>query len=366
MNQITILLPSLRGGGLEKQILFVAESLFKLNFNVEILIINSINSVYVPKTKIKITNLKVKQIRYALFPLINHFRRTKPSIVFCADTPLNALTILAKKISNYPNKLIVSERNHLTSITKYAKRTGDKIRPFIAKYLYPHADLITTVSEGVAEDLIQTYKLDPQKVKTLYNMFDTEDIVQKSKKEAKHLPKDNLPTIVNIGRLSHQKDQTTLIKAFAILRKKQQCHLIILGEGEERKKLQQLIHQLNLENDVFMPGFVSNPYPYIAQTNLFVLTSIYEGLPGVLIEALAIGTSIVSTNCPSGPAEILQNGKYGLLTPVGNTFALADAMQKLLKQPYSPDILRARAMDFSIETLIPQYLDVLTAPQNLT
>lgn len=363
MKKITLLFPSLRGGGIEKQLLRFSEELIKHNFNVDVVVINTINSAYKPNSKINLINLNTRQIRYALFPLIRYLKRAKPEIIFCAETPLNAIAILAKKITGFPNKLLISEHNHLSSVTKQAKRFGDLIRPYIAKHLYPHADLIITVSKGIADDLIQTGKLNPQKIKTLYNMFDIQDINVKSKVEAIHFPKDSLPTILNIGRLSQQKDQATLIQAFSIVRKKIACRLLILGEGNEREKLTQLIKQLHLENDILMPGFVSNPYAYITRANLFVLSSTHEGLPGVLIEALACGTSIVSTNCPSGPAEILENGKYGSLTPVGDVTALANAIQKALEHPHSPNILRAQAMNFSIDKLMPQYLDLLTPPQ---
>jgi glycosyltransferase involved in cell wall biosynthesis len=363
MTRITILLPSLRGGGMEKELLLIAEELIKRNFSIEVVVVNTIQSAYTPSSKINLIDLGATQIRYAIFPLIKYLKQSKPEIIFCAETPLNTIAILAKKITGFPKQLIISERNHISSVTKYAKRFGDLIRPHLVKYLYPYADKVVTVSKGVAQDLITTCQLHSHKVQTLYNMFDVENIKQKSTEEATHLPKDNLPIILNIGRLSPQKDQATLIKAFAIVRKKTPCHLIILGEGAERSNLIQLIRQLNLENDILMPGFVSNPYAYIARANVFVLSSMYEGLPGVLIEALACGTSIVSTNCPSGPAEILEHGKYGILTPVGDEDALANAMQKLLQQPYAPDILRARAMDFSIERLIPHYINLFTPPQ---
>lgn len=366
MKHIAILSTSLRGGGIEKELLLIAGELSRRNLDVEIVVVNTIDSAYAPGPNIRLVDLGASRMRYALIPLMKYLKRARPQTVFCAETPLNALAILARAITGFPKRLIVSERNHLSSVAEHAKRLGDAARPFLAKYLYPHADLITTVSLGVAEDLIRSSKVNPQKVRPLYNMFDVENIIRKSQEEAPFLPKDDFPVILNVGRLTPQKDQATLVKAFAVLREKIPCRLIILGEGGERSNLSQLARRLNIENDVLMPGFAPNPYAYMARARIFALSSIYEGLPGVLIEALACGTPIVSTDCPSGPAEILDGGKYGTLTPVGDVAAFANAMLKMLAQPVLSDALRARSMDFSVEKLMPQYLDIFFPPHNPT
>ena len=162
-----------------------------------------------------------------------------------------------------------------------------------------------------------------------------------------------------VGRLSEQKDFTTLLNAFAIIRKKSECRLIILGEGEQRKQLEALVDHLQLNDDVQMPGFVKNPYAYMVQADVFVLSSAWEGLVTVLIEALACGTPVVSTDCPSGSSEILEAGKYGRLVPVGDAQALAEAVITTMGENVDPNRLIARANDFTQETSVTQYLSVL-------
>lgn len=361
MKKTTILLPSLRGGGVEKQSLILAGELIKRGLNLELVVVNTINTAYTPSHGIHLIDLKARQIRFALMPLVKYLRTAQPQVMFSAETPVNSLAIMGRIIAGFPKRLIVSERNHLSSVTKNATRMGDRLRPLLVKYLYPQADLIVTVSDGVAGDLIHSCNINKNKVRTIYNMFDIKKIVSDSLVKPHHpwLEKDDTPIIVNTGRLSLQKDHETLIKAFAILRSRKACRLLILGEGAERPRLMQLANQLNVADDLLMPGFVSNPFAYLAQAKAFVLSSAWEGLPGALIEALACGVPVVSTDCPSGPAEILEHGKYGALTPVGDPHALADAILKTLDAPLPSDILHRRAMDFSIENIIPQYLDIL-------
>jgi len=346
---------------MEKELLVLSEELIRNGLNIDLVVVNTIDTAYFPSADINLVDLQTRQIRFVLIPLVKYLRDTKPEVMFSAETPMNAMAIIARMITGFPKRLIVSERNHLSSVTKNAIRLGDRIRPWLVQNLYPKADLIITVSKGVAKDLIESYKIDIDKIQPIYNMFDINKIVSASQStpQCSWLEKDASPIIINVGRLSSQKDHATLIKAFAIAKAKRKCRLLILGEGAERPTLINLIQDLNLDDDVFMPGFVSNPYAYIARAKLFVLSSAWEGLPGALIEALACGIPVVSTDCPSGPAEILENGKYGLLTPVRDAQALADAILDTLKHPKPSTMLHQRAMDFSIEKIFPQYLEIL-------
>lgn len=359
-KKISILLPSLRGGGLEKQMLTLCEELFRRGLNLDLVVINNINGAYTPPHDLNLIDLKAKQIRFALFSLVKYLRSTRPDILFSAETPVNALAIMAKLLCGFPERLIISEHNHLTSVAKNAARFGDQLRPFLARYLYPQADLIITVSDGVANDLIDRYRIKKHKVRTIRNLFNIKKIISDSQVKIEHpwFDKSDIPIIITIGRLSLQKDQATLIRAFARLRLNRACRLIILGEGPERPMLLQLAKDLNVINDIFMPGFVSNPYAFMAKAKVFVLSSAWEGLPGVLIEALACGIPIVATDCPSGPAEILENGRYGRLIPIGEEQAMAEAISEMLDHPHSTSMLRQRAMDFSAENIISQYLNI--------
>ena len=165
--------------------------------------------------------------------------------------------------------------------------------------------------------------------------------------------------ILAVGRLSAQKDFATLLEAFAKVARARLVRLIVLGEGEERESLSALADELGAASDVDLPGFAQNPYAYMSAADLFVLSSKWEGSPNVLVEAMACGTPVVSTNCPSGPEEILADGAYGPLVPVGDVDGLAEAMIELLDSPTPPQLLRDRASDYSVERSTKSYLDVL-------
>jgi glycosyltransferase involved in cell wall biosynthesis len=167
------------------------------------------------------------------------------------------------------------------------------------------------------------------------------------------------PVILAAGRLTAQKDYPTLMRAFASLRKNRPAHLVILGEGEEHPRLQALAMELGIRADVDLPGFLDHPFPLMAHCQVLVLSSAWEGFGNVLVEALACGTQVVSTDCPSGPAEILEDGKYGRLVPVGDAVALAKAIEATLDRPYPVAMLRQRAQAFSSKDAVGQYLEAL-------
>jgi glycosyltransferase involved in cell wall biosynthesis len=162
-----------------------------------------------------------------------------------------------------------------------------------------------------------------------------------------------------VGRLTEAKDFGTLIKAFAEVLKVKDCRLVILGEGEKRRELESLIESLNLVNKISMPGFVDNPYKYMRQASVFVLSSKWEGLPNVLIEAMACGTPLVATDCPSGPNEILQNGEYGLLVSVGDKDKMAEAILQQLEVPTDCNKLLERSLNFSVTRAVNEYLKLI-------
>ena len=167
------------------------------------------------------------------------------------------------------------------------------------------------------------------------------------------------PVLLSVGRLARQKDFPTLLNAFARVRDTFPVRLLILGEGRQRARLEALVLSLGIAGDVAFPGFTMNPFPYMSQAAAFVLSSAWEGAPGALIEAMACGCPVVSTDCPSGPAEILADGQYGPLVPVGDDRALADAIVTVLEKRPDPERLQTRASMFSVERVADRYLDVM-------
>ena len=198
-------------------------------------------------------------------------------------------------------------------------------------------------------------------IKVLYNPIFDLSLILKAQAPVDHpwLQSGQPPIFLAVGRLAPQKDFSTLIKAFAIFRQKHLARLIILGEGSERQQLESEVSQLNLEADVSLPGFTDNPYAYMSRASAFVLSSRFEALPTVVIEALACGCQIIATDCPHGPNEILMAGKYGLLVPVGDAQSFADAMEKAISNPINPNFLRQRAYDFTVKNAALEYLKAM-------
>jgi glycosyltransferase involved in cell wall biosynthesis len=233
--------------------------------------------------------------------------------------------------------------------------------PLLIRLFFPKAHAIVAVSNGVADDLSRVSGISRQSIRVIYNPVVSSTLIAKSTEPACHpwLSNDRIPVVVGMGRLTRQKSFETLIHAFATVRSQIPSRLIILGEGEERPFLERLMMNLGIAEDVDLPGFISNPYPFLSKASLFVLSSRWEGLPWVLIEALACGSKVVSTDCPSGPREILDNGAFGQLCPVENVSAMATAMIRALTGEFvaaNP----ANWLDlFSLETNSARYLDLL-------
>lgn len=233
--------------------------------------------------------------------------------------------------------------------------------PFVARVLFPYAEKIVAVSRGVAEDASTFLGLPRDRMNVIYNPVVRPELFDQAKLPIDHkwFQAGEAPVLIAIGRLTLPKDFPTLIRAFALVSSKRPARLLIFGEGEERPALESLVRDLNLEDSVMLPGFVDNPYAYLARARMFVLSSLYEGLPTALIEALALGKSIVSTDCRSGPREILNNGAYGRLVPVGNVEALADAIQDELEEgprDLPEDVCRM----FTEESAVNKYLELMS------
>ena len=258
-------------------------------------------------------------------------------------------------------RIVVSVHSTLSIEVRQAKSWRGKILPWFINRSYPYADAIVAVSTGVAEDLSRITAINYKKIRIIYNPVVTPQLLEKQLQAISHpwFQKNQPPVLLAVGRLTEQKDLVTLINAFAVIRKQKTCRLLILGEGALRAELEALIAKLKLAQDVLMPGFVDNPYAYMKQADVFVLSSAWEGLVTVLIEAMACGTPVVSTDCPSGSREILADGKFGQLVPVGDFKALAEAVFQTLEQQRHSGPLIKRANDFTQAASVKHYLEVL-------
>lgn len=241
-----------------------------------------------------------------------------------------------------------------------ARRRSHKRR---YRHLFGHASHFICVSQGVADSLVEQVGVPATKVSVIHNPVVTPDLDAQMTQPANHPWMDDggVPVILSAGRLSSQKDYPTLVKAFARVAETRPCRLIILGEGGRRRSLERLVARLGVTERVSLPGWADNPFAFMSRAALFVLSSRYEGLPGVLVQALACGCACVSTDCPAGPAEVLQGGRLGRLVPVGDPIQLAEAMVSALDRPACRQTLRNGVAGFAAEKAISAYEQLITS-----
>ncbi len=299
-------------------------------------------------------------IRY-LEGLVHYLETVRPRALLAAKTPANLVALLAKKLSKTQTRVVISERTSLTPIMATKNKWRWRFVAPALKRIYPRADAITAVSHGVAQDLSDLSNIPLPSITTIYNPLPTQLIQEKAKLEPNHpwFAKQAPPVILGVGRLVPQKDFPCLLEAFQKIRSARPARLVILGEGRLRKELEDQAQKLGITPDLWMPGFVENPYTYMARASVFVLSSAWEGLPNALLEALACGCPIVSTDCPSGPTEILNGGELAPLVPVADSLALSNAIMRVLKSPQNRQDLLARAEDFDSLKVARRYLDLL-------
>ena len=290
-------------------------------------------------------------------PLVRYLKTRQPAVLMSTLTYVNVVAVIAHWLSAHRGRVILREAVNLVQLSALRKNYRDTLLPLLAARTYRHADRIIAVSESVAQDLVRDCRLPPSRITVIYNPVATQRIRALSRApvpENDHRTEG--PRLVTIGRLSREKDHATLLQAFAMVRDRLPVTLDIVGEGEERGALERQRQTLGLEADVRLLGHQDNPYPWLAAADLFVLSSRVEGLPNVLLEAMACGLPIVATDCPSGPREILADGKWGRLVPPQAPRQLADAILAALQDPARPEYGEALAR-YDPDRVVAQYLD---------
>jgi glycosyltransferase involved in cell wall biosynthesis len=300
--------------------------------------------------------------------LASYLRHQKPDAMVAATRLINVVAVCAARLAGGSTRVVVSEHNPPSLALAGSRCWRRRYLPALMARTYRFADAIVAVSRGVAADLVELTGLPPGRIKTIYNPVISEDITQMARMPLSHpwFAPGQPPVILGAGRLVDQKDFPTLIRAFARLRRQRPARLVILGAAKDdvatdvaRAALVQSAALHGVSDDVVLPGFTSNPFAFMARAAAFVLSSRYEGLPTVLIEALACGCPVVSTDCPGGVHEILAGGRFGKLVPVGDESAMAEAILWTLDRPPDPNRLIARAQLFSGAAAANAYLTTL-------
>ena len=360
-KRLAIFVHSLYGGGAERAMLNLARGFSEQGIQVDLVLLR-VEGAYLSQLppEIRVVDLGGKRLWQSLPALANYLRQEQPPVMLSTLDDTNIAALWVRRWTGSKTRLVVNVQNTISQDAKTASQFKTRLMPQLTRWFFPWADAVVPVSYGVAEDLVQL-GVAADRIQVIPNPVITPEVFEKDREEVDHpwFAPGQIPVLLGVGRLNQQKDFPTLIHAFAKVRQQRPCRLVILGEGEDRVSLTKLIQELNLEDAVDLPGFVSNPYAYMARSSVFVLSSLFEGLPSVLIEALAMGTSAVATNCKSGPQEILENGKYGKLVQVGDVDTMAEAILATLATPTDAEKLRQRAREFTLERSLSQYARVL-------
>ncbi len=359
-RRLAVFLPDLIGAGAQRVCLNLANGLVERGVQVDVVVVRAEGS-YLEQLSpaINLVNLKAGRAVSAFRPLRRYLNQTQPDTMLTA-LHLNFIALWVKRFSRSKTKVVVSQHINASTYSRGAADLRVRVEPELIRRFYPWADAVVAVSQGVADDLYQVSDLTPEQVRVIYNPVIMPDMFAKKEVHPDHpwFAPNQPPVILGIGRLDEQKGFDRLIDAFGRIAPVTNARLMILGEGVLRPNLEAQIQRLSLTDRIQLPGFVENPYSYMAHANLFVLSSLFEGLPTVLVEALFCGVPVVSTDCPNGPDEILANGRYGYLTPPDDVDALAAAMLDALDGGaiHAPD---ESWLPYTLNTALDQYIDVL-------
>lgn len=360
-GRVSIFLPSLAGGGAERAITIVANGLAAQGTEVTLVLARATGPyLELVHPGVRVLDLGAGSLARALPRLVRHLRSARPHALLAAMTHANVVAALAHRLAASPARLVLSERAHLGSVFDEYRDWRMRVTRVLMRLTYPWADQVIAVSRGVAEDLPHHVRVPPERVVYVYNPVVDDHLRRQVQEQPSHawLARQDVPVVLAAGRLIAQKDFATLLDAFAQVRRRRPLRLVILGEGELRDALLRQATKLGVEHDVALPGFDPNPFASMRAASVFVLSSRYEGLPGVLIQAMACGARVVSTDCPSGPREVLEEGRWGALVPVGDAAALAREIESALDASDPPDV-RARAAAFTVERAVAGYARAL-------
>jgi len=355
--KVAVFLPTLGGGGAERVMLNLAEAFDRHGLSVDIVVAKWVGELSQDvDDALRLVDLRAGRVARSLLPLARYLRTERPDCLIASLGHANLAALAARWWAGSPTRIVVTE--HL-AVDAHAADFRDTAFRAVSRWFYPRADAIVAVSHGVADSFAIATGVSRERIQVVYNPVLTPAYWQRVAATCTHpwFAAGQPPVVLGVGRLNPQKDFVTLIRAFARARQRAPSRLLILGEGPERASLEREVaaNGLRLGEDVALPGFVGDPYPFMSSAGLFVLSSVREGLPTVLIEALAAGTRVVSTDCDSGPDEILAGGRYGKLVPVGDVDALSDAMVATLASPRG-SAPEAAWRPYTPETAVEGYL----------
>ncbi len=358
---VALYMPSLDGGGAERAMLDVARGLAQRGLPVDMALVQA-KGPYLDLLPggVRLIDLDSRRCLTSLPRLLRYMRRERPRLLISTLPEANTVALIARRALG--GRVPVAARRANTFTMEYANAAlKDRVTLRLERRLLSSADVVVVNSHGVADDLKRSAPAISRQVHVIHNPVVWPDHAEKAMAPVKHpwFGGAGPPVVLSAGRLTPTKGHATLLEAFAELVKSRPARLVTLGEGPERGRLLELARKLGIERSVDFPGFQVNPFGYMARAKVFALASTYEGFPNVLVQAMACGTPVVSTDCASGPREILEGGRWGRLAPVGDHHALAKAMLETLDAPIAPDLLVSRASAYSAEASIDRYMEII-------
>src|SRR4051794_10675764 len=365
-ERLALFLPALDDGGAERVMLQLGASFSARGHSVDLVVAvpGGPLDAHVPSGP-RVVSLGASRTILALPALVRYLRRERPVALLSTLEHANVLAIGARAFAGTGVPIVLREANVLLPVGELGRRS--RLLRGLMRQAYRAADRIVAVSDSVATSLTEELGLDAGRIRTIYNPLVTTALPQEAAAplEDPWFAPGAPPVVLGVGRLAPQKDFATLIRAFAQLRAGREARLVILGEGSQRRRLEQLARQLDVAADVKLPGYDHNPFRYMSRASVFALSSIYEGLPGALIQAMACGCRVISTDGPGGAREVLAGGTSGPLVPPRDPAALARGISALLDQArIGPSRVAHRLDRFSEKTAVEAYLDVLGADRS--
>lgn len=312
---------------------------------------------------IRLVDLGVRHSPFAVLPLAIYLRRRAPAALLAVKDRAIRAALLARRLGGARTRVVGRLGTHLSESLRHRSGVARWLRVRPMRVLYRDIDLLVGISRGVVEDAQRLTGLPDSRLRVIPNPVVTPELLRRGAEEVREpWLAEATPVVLGVGRLTRQKDFATLVRAFAVVQAARPCRLLLVGEGEERGALTGLVEGLGLADTVRLVGYQENPYAYMARASVVVLSSLWEGLGNVLVEALALGTPVVATDCPSGPAEVLAGGRYGRLVSPGDAREMAAAILATLADPLPGALLRQAAAPYAVERSAGEYLRALGVP----
>ncbi len=362
MQRIAIFLSTSGHSGVDRAMQNLIPALARRGYAVDLLKVRR-HGPYLtsPPAGVRIIDLGSRHTYTCLPGVVKYLASEKPDVLLADKDRVNRTALLARLLARSPTRLVLSSGTTI-SIDLATRGAFERwLQRFSMGHLYPFADKVIVTSNGVADDMAAYTGLERQRIEVVPSPVVPDSLLTEMLPKPDHpwFADGEPPLILGVGELGARKDFATLLRAFARLRQRRACRLMILGRGRQRQQLLDQAQALGVAEDFALPGFVEAPYRFMAHADVFAFSSRWEGLGFVIIEALAVGTPVVATDCPSGPSEILDNGRYGALVAIGDDAAMAAQIERQLDAPPPPEFLRQAAAPYTVSASADAYLQAL-------